>query len=670
MSSSLFFTGLSGLRASQVALVTTGHNTANVNTAGYSRQSATITAAGGVQLPSVGFIGGGVKVSDITRSYDQYLASQLNQAESLSQSLDTALTQISQLDNLLANPQSGLGPRMQTLFTHVQAVANTPSDPAARQQLISSSQALTSQFRSMDDYLTGLGASTNAQITGTVDQINAYAGQIASLNQQVTMLGSATGGQAPNDLLDQRDQLVSELSKLVATRLVVQDAGQYNVFIGSGQSLVLGNQAKQLAAVPSGSDPGRMGLALVNAAGTPVELQESMLSSSLGGSLGGLFSFRSQTLEPAQNALGRMAIGLSEAFNNQQRLGMDLTGALGGDFFSQAQPQVLSHARNSGSLQVSASFSDTGALSTSDFRLQVRDNAGVISYALTRLPESALSGASSAPVATFSPTDFPADFEGVRITLGSGVPAGGDSFLIQPTRQGARDLAVLVTDPARVAAAAPIATGNVGGNLGSGRISAGSVDSAYLAAPLTAPLSLRFDATARTLTGFPASAAVQLTRADGSAAPGSPFAAGSAVPFESGASYRFGGITVRVSGEPAEGDAFSVGPNTGGVSDGRNALLLGALQNAKTLGGGSASFNDAYAQLVSSVGNQTRQIQIAGAAQQSLSAQIKAVQQSVSGVNQDEETANLLMFQQMYQANAKVIQTAATLFDTLLGIRG
>ncbi len=665
MSSSLFFTGLSGLRSAQVALVTTGHNTANVNTPGYSRQSASLTAADGVQSPSVGFIGGGVKVVDVTRSQDAYLNAQLNQAQSLSQSLNTSLNQISQLDNLLANPQNGLGPRLQTLFTQVQAVANTPADPAARQQLISSGQALASQFRSMDEYLTGLGTGINAQVSGVVDQVNAYAAQIASLNQQVTMLGSANGGQAPNDLLDQRDQLVSELGKLVATRLVVQDAGQYNVFIGNGQSLVLGNKASQLAAVPSGADPSRTSVALVNAAGLAVEVQEGTLS---GGTLGGLLSFRSQTLAPAQNALGRLAIGLAQAFNEQQRLGQDLTGAAGTDFFTQAEPQVLSHARNAGTLQVGASFSDTGALGTSDFKLQVRESAGVLSYALIRLPESAQG---SAPVATFA--SLPADFEGVRLSAVSGTPAAGDSFLIQPTRQGARDLQVLVTDPARVAAAVPIATSNASGNLGTARVGVGSVDAAYLAAPLSAPVNLRFDSATGQLTGFPAGATVEVTRADGSAHPGSPFgplAAGSAVDYESGATYRFGGISLRITGAPSDGDVFSVAPNTGGVSDGRNALLLGTLQNAKTLGGGTASFNDAYSQLVSSVGNQTRQLQIAGAAQDSLSAQIRAVQQSVSGVNQDEETANLLMFQQMYQANAKVIQTAATLFDTLLGIRG
>lgn len=219
MSNSMFYTGLSGLSVSQAALVTTGHNTANVNTPGYSRQSAQISSNGGTYNPGVGFFGTGARVSDVTRSYDQYLVSQLNQAQSSNQSLTTYYTQVSQIDNLLANKTAGLAPQMQVLFSHVQAVANTPADPAARQQLISSSQALASQFRSINQYLTGLNASVNDQVSGSVDQINTYAEQIANLNKQVAMLSNAAGGQAPNDLLDQRDQLVNELGNLVGTKV-------------------------------------------------------------------------------------------------------------------------------------------------------------------------------------------------------------------------------------------------------------------------------------------------------------------------------------------------------------------------------------------------------------------------------------------------------------------
>jgi flagellar hook-associated protein 1 FlgK len=643
MSNSMFFTGLSGLNAAQAALVTTGHNTANVNTAGYSRQTAQVASSGGIYSPSVGFFGSGVKVTDVTRSYDQYLASQLNQAQSLNQSLTTYYTQISQIDNLLANQTAGLAPQLQTLFTNVQAVANTPADPSARQQLISSSQALANQFRSMDQYLVSLNANVNDQVIGAVDQINTYAEQIASLNKQVAMLGNAMGGQAPNDLLDQRDQLVNELGKLVGTKLVVQDGGQYNVFIGNGQTLVLGDKATRLAAVSSSRDPSQTTIATVNAVGNAVEVQESVLT---GGSLGGLLQFRNETLSNAQNSLGRIAISLAETFNAQQKLGMDLNGELGEDFFSQASPGVISNSRNTGTLALTAAFSDASQLTTSDYRLDV--TAGP-AYKLTRLSDNQnLSLAPGFPGAAPANTTT---FDGVTLTFASGTAVAGDSFLIQPTRTGARDLTVQISDPAKVAAASPIITGNTSGNQGSGAINAGSVDASYLAVaePLgsTGTVTLTYDSASNVLSGFPD---------------------GSTLAYIPGGAITFNGIKVSISGAPANGDTFTIGKNTGGVSDGSNALLLGALQNKKTMGGSTASFSDAYGQLVSTVGNKARQVQIANTAQTSLSMQIRSAQQSVSGVNQDEETANLLMFQQMYQANAKVIQTASTMFDAVLGI--
>lgn len=674
MSNSMFYTGLSGLNVAQAALVTTGHNTANVNTPGYSRQAAQTASAGGVNMVGVGFFGSGAKVVDVTRSYDQYLASQLNQAQSTNQALSTYYTQISQIDNLLANQQAGLAPQLQTLFTHVQAVANTPADPAARQQLISSSQALANQFRTMDQYLTNLNASVNDQVVGSVDQINTYAEQIASLNKQVAMLSNGTGKQAPNDLLDQRDQLVTELGKLVGTKLVVQDGGQYNVFIGNGQTLVLGDKATKLAAVSSSRDPSQTTVATVNAAGNKVEVQESVLT---GGSLGGLLQFRNETLSNAQNSLGRMAIALADTFNAQHRLGVDLNGALGADFFSQAVPGVLANSRNTGSLDLSASFSDVAGLTTSDYRVDITNATGPV-YTATRLSDNTVFNSSAL---------LPANtFDGVTLVFAGGPAAVGDSFLIQPTRTGARDLSVLVSDPAKVAAASPIITGNTAGNQGSGAISAGAVDKSYPASPLAATVTLTYASATNELSGFPVGSAVTVTLANGAAktyglagdgttyydltppAPVQPATGSAGVPFTSGASISFDGITVNISGNPADGDSFTIGNNTGGVSDGSNALLLGALQNKKTIGGGSASFNDAYGQLVSTVGNKARQIQIANTAQTSLSTQIRAFQQAVSGVNQDEETANLLMYQQMYQANAKVIQTASTMFDAVLGI--
>lgn len=676
MSNSMFFTGLSGLNAAQAALVTTGHNTANVNTAGYNRQTAQVASSGGIYAPGVGFFGSGVKVTDVTRSYDQYLTTQLNQAQSLNQSLTTHYTQISQIDNLLANQTAGLAPQLQTLFTNVQAVANTPADPSARQQLISSGQAVANQFRSMDQYLGSLNANVNDQVAGAVDQINTYAEQIASLNKQVAMLGNAMGGQAPNDLLDQRDQLVNALGKLVGTKVVVQDGGQYNVFIGNGQTLVLGDKSTRLAAVSSSRDPSQTGIATVNAAGDKVEVQDSVLA---GGSLGGLLQFRNETLSNAQNSLGRIAIALADTFNAQQKLGIDLNGVLGTDFFSQATPGVISNSRNavtSTPLVLTASFSDTSQLTTSDYRVDV--TTGTPPYTVTRLSDNQNISLASGFTGT-APTNT-TTFDGMTLTFASGPATAGDSFLIQPTRTGARDLAVTLIDPAKVAAASPIITGNTVGNQGSGAISAGTVDAKYgTTYPGTPPafpgVTLKYQSgTPNTLSGFPAGTAVTVTKADGTktttTTTTTPPTPPTPIPYTPGESISFNGITVNISGAPANNDTFTIGKNTGGVSDGSNALLLGALQNKKTIGGSTTSFNDAYGQLVSTVGNKARQLQISNTAQTSLTLQIRTAQQSVSGVNQDEETANLLMYQQMYQANAKVIQTASTMFDAILGIRG
>jgi flagellar hook-associated protein 1 FlgK len=641
MPNSIFYTGLSGLNAAQAALVTTGHNTANVNTPGYNRQSAQVSASGGSNVPGVGFFGNGAKVTDVSRSYDQYLTSQLNQAQSRGQSLTTYGAQISQIDNLLASQTAGLAPQMQTLFTSVQSVVNTPADTSARQQLISSGQALANQFRAMDQYLTGLNANLNDQVSGTVDQINTYSQEIASLNKQVAMFSNAAGTQAPNDLLDQRDQLVSDLGKLVETKVVVQDGGQFNVFIGNGQTLVLGDKATMLAAVKSASDPDRTTLATVNAAGKTVEMQESVIA---GGSLGGLLKFRLETLAPAINSLGRIAISLADTFNSQQKLGMDLNGDMGNNFFSVASPGVVSNAKNSVVAPVgalTASFADISKLTISDYRV---DATGPGLFNVTRLSDNAAVAADQATGA----------YDGLNLTFSGG--AAGDSFLVQPTRTGARDMVVSLMDPAKFAAASPLMTNSTFGNKGSGVISPPKVDAAYLGSPTqaaTTALTLTYSSAPPSFGGAPVGTVVTTATVNG-------------LPITT---LAFDGVTVSISGVPANGDTFTIAKNTGGVSDGSNALLLGAQQNKKTMAGGTTSFNDAYAQLVSSVGNKARQVQISNAAQSSLTLQIRTAQQSVSGVNQDEETAKLLMFQQMYQANAKVIQTASTMFDAVLGIR-
>lgn len=651
MAGNMFLTGLSGLNVARSALVTTAHNTANVYTAGYSRQTAQISTNGAIATGS-GFVGMGAVVTTTSRNFDAYLTSQLNTAQSVASSLSSYGTQIDRIDSLLADSTSGLSPLMQSFFTATQGVANTPADPAARQQLVSSAQALATKFRSTDQYLTDLNGSVNDQIKGSVEQINTYATQIASLNQQISQLTATSGGQLPNDLLDQRDQLVSELSQIADVKVLEQDSGKYNVFIATGQSLVVGDRAATLQAVPSAADPTRTAVALVGLAGNVTELSSNAIT---GGTLGGLMSFRTETLIPTQNAVGRLAITLADAFNDQHNLGVDLTGALGEDFFAAGSPAVLGNDNNTGSAVISAAITDSKALTTSDYAVEVKDVAGTLTYSVTRLSDKTSVG---------SFTTFPATFDGVTVSLDSGTAAAGDRFTVQPTRSGARDMSVLVTDPSKVAAASPVVTGNTAGNQGSAKMTAATIDAAYLAAPLAANVTLTYNSGTGELSGFPAAEPVTVTLADGTS---TVYPAGDPVTYVDGASVSFGGITVKMSGAPANGDTFTISKNAGGVSDGSNALLLSAIQRA-TIVGGTTTLNGAYSQLVSTVGNRAMEVSVAETAQNSVASQIKMSQQSVSGVNQDEETANLLMYQQMYQANAKVIQTASTMFDAILGI--
>jgi flagellar hook-associated protein 1 FlgK len=653
MSGNIFFTGLSGLAAARAALMTTAHNTANVHTPGYSRQVAEL-ATGSPLATGSGYFGTGAQVTTVSRSYDRYLTAQLAAADSSAQALNSYGSQINRIDTLLADRTSGLTPLMQSFFNGVQGVANAPADPAARQQLISAAQAMANKFRATDQYLRDLNTSVNDQIVGSASQINTYATQIAGLSQQISQLSAMAGGQPPNDLLDQRDQMVAELSKIVDVKVLETDGGKYNVFIGNGQSLVMGDRASAVQAVVSAADPTRRAIALTGPAGNLVEVADSVFS---GGSLGGLMAFRAQTLTPTQNAIGRLAMALGDAFNEQHGLGVDLGGALGQDFFSRAQPGVFSNTRNGGTMVLAASVTDTGQLSTSDYNVQVKDVAGTLTYSVTRLSDNQV-------VATS--TGFPINFDGVSLAIDSGTANAGDSFLVQPTRTGARDLDVLVRDPSKVAAASPVITGKSSANQGTGTIGAATIGAGYPATPLAGNVTLSFDGATGSLSGFPAGSAISVTLPNGTV---NNYPAGSSVPYTEGAAISFDGITVSLNGAPANGDTFTIGKNVAGVSDGSNALQLGALQRKAVMGGGTSTFNGAYAQLVSEVGNRAMEIKVASATQDSMVTQIKSSQQSISGVNQDEETGNLLMYQQMYQANAKVIQTASAMFDAILGIR-
>lgn len=638
MGNGIFGIGLSGLNAAQAGLLTTGHNISNVSTPGYSRQQV-VQSSNSPQLTGSGFLGQGVQVSTVKRVYSEFLASQVLQAQTQSSQLDSYYTQIKQLDNMLGDPSAGLSPTLQSFFNAVQDVSASPAAVPSRQALLSSAQSLVTRFQGLNQRFTEFRDGINSQIAGSVAEINSLAQQIASLNHNIVLAGDTTSRQPANDLLDQRDSLVTQLGRMTNIAMVRQSDGSLNIFIGNGQALVLGTQTLTLKAVASSADPAKTVVGYV-AGGNTIPIAESTLQ---GGSLGGALAFRGGALDSAQNALGRIAIGLAQTFNDQHRLGLDLNGAIGGNFFNAAVPGVISVSGNNPASNIAASISNVSALTTSDYQFGFDGT----NYTLTRLSDN-----TSVSTAVLPSGAAALSLDGISITAAA--INAGESFVIQPTRNGARDIAVAISDTAKIAAAAPIRTSAALTNSGSGTISAGTVNSpppvnVDLQQPVTitfhTPYDGRFDVTGAGA-GLPANNQA----------------------YTAGADISFHGWTVQISGSPAAGDQFTLGPNSNGASDNRNAQLLAGLRTQNTLAGGTASYQTAYGQLVSQAGNQTRELEVTSKAQANLVAQTEQAQQSLSGVNLDEEAANLLRYQQHYQAAGKVMQIAKTLFDTLLSL--
>lgn len=535
--SNLFGIGYSGLTAAQSGLATASNNVANVKTAGYTRQTLRLEQS----EASAGQ--GGVRVGAVERNYQRYLTDQLNDARTRTGALDAHLGELTQINNLLGDDEAGLAPLMQEFFAGLQTLAGTPDDAAARASLLGDAESMAAQFQAFDQYLGDMRESVDNQIDGSLTQVNNYAEQIDALNGQISLTRARTGSE-PNALLDQRDQLVTELGDLIAIDVSIQDGDAYTI-AAAGQSLVDAGGAHRLSLVESAADPTRRTIAYESAGGGRREIAASQIS---GGTIGGLVAFRDDSLEPTQQALGQMAHTLASKVNAVHRAGEDLKGAAGGDFFTTGTPVSYANARNNGDASLAVRFADNASqdVAASDYRVDYRDG----NFRVTRLSDGQRSTFDGAP---FS-------IGGVDIEL-EGTPAEGDSFTIKPLDNAAGGFRLAISDPTRIAAS-----------------------------------------------------------------------------------------------------------QGGGRGDNRNALALADLQNEPTVDG-ERSFNSAYAQLVSDVGNQTRTLQVNSDAQQTLTDELESAQQSVSGVNLDEENVNLMYYQQMYQANARVIETASTMFDTLLGLR-
>ncbi len=622
-------TGVSGLLAFQRSLDTTSHNIANASTPGYSRQSAELMARP-ADASGSGWIGNGVDITTVRRLYDATLAGQARSAGSNFQQLNTFSTYAGRIDNLFSDTSTGLATTLQNFINSVQAVADAPASITSRQVLLSQASALADRLKTYNTSLDNINSQVSSQLASEATAVSTIASNIATLNQRI-VAAQGINEQPPNDLLDQRDKLVSDLATHLSVSTVMQSDGSMNVFMGNGQALVMNTSAAKLGTGGDQFSATRTRLLVQSPAGA-IDVTDSIS----GGTIGGLLQFRSEMLDPTRNTVGQATVTLANLVNTQQSAGLDLHGQIGTDLFAVGGVAVSTSNLNTGSATASVTRSDPTALTTADYQLLFDGSAWHLSRTDTGAAV-AMTGTGSAP------DPFVAD--GLSITVG-GTPQAGDRLLIEPTRAAVAGLSVLISQPEKIAAAAAVLTSDAAANTGNARIDAGSV-------PNTAAW-VRGDYTL----SFTSANSWQVTDAASTIV--------SSGGYTSGAPISFKGVQVTLTGTPASGDSFSIKDNANGSGDNRNALQIAALLGKPILNGGTVSLSDTVGRLIGNIGVQTNQAQTGRDAQQLVMNDANTAMSNLSGVNLDEEAANLMRYQQAYQAAAKVISVADSLFQSLL----
>ena len=627
---SMISTALSGLTAAQRGLEATSNNVANAGTEGYVRrrivQSEAITAGAGLTSN----LGSGTIVTGVQRLYDIFLGDALRGVTSSTERARAQAELAARLDSLLGNPALGISETVQDFFDKVELVSRDPTSASNRQQLLLQAESLAERFQQIGIQLDALANEVNRRVEDTAGRINAIAAALADINAS-----TGEGSGINNDIIDRRDALITELSGLIDLKTVTQADGTISVFIGSGQSLVLGERSAQLTLVPDTFDPTLKQVMIdFGSESFPITRQIS------GGKLGGLLSFNADTLEQTRQDFGLLAMTITQSFNAAHALGVDANGNLGGDFFTEIAPNVAVAGSNGGSATLAATIADPAALMARDYEFRYTGSAWQILDARTGQSVSFTGNGSAAN---------PFSFDGLNVTV-SGSAAANDRFRVIPVRTAAARFGVALTDASGIAAAAPVRTGRAIGNLSDAAISfVGVTDIANPA--LRQPVQLRFESGSvfRIYDGAGNDLSGPLT-------------------YTSGSAISFNGWTVEVSGNAQANDVFTVGATPAGSADNGNALALARAGSRGYLAGGQVSVDDLSARLVSSVGAAAQRSRQTLESQEALRDQATLDVEAISGVNLDEEAANLLRYQQAYQAAGKVISIADELFQTLLGI--
>ena len=655
---SLLNVGARALQANQVALQTTGHNIANVNTVGYSRQGAALQAVHGQNMGS-GYIGQGVDVQSILRSHSDLLTRQATAASAVDASDAVRVDRLRQLQDVFSGGATGLGNAINDMLNAFSSVVSAPTDLTARNVVLTRIDETAKRMRGASERIEDIAGTVGEQVQGSVKNANALAQSIAALNGQISQ--ARGNGQPANDLLDQRDQLVRNLNQHIQTTQVAADDGSITLFVGSSQPLVMGSTAAQLSAAADGGTL-RLYFQQPGGAGAAIELREDMLG---GGDVAGLVKFHNHDLAEGRNLLGRMALGISEALNSQNRLGLTLDGTPGGNLFAPiALPNGLAGKGNTPGLQMGLTVSDPAKLQASGY-----------SVAFTAAAVGTVTRASDGVVMAFGGPAASLDDvmagEGLKLHNGAAPPAAfsgaaaNDTFQLNPLQGAAAQLQALQFSPRQLAAANPVnakmGTANDGTLQLAGLKATGQPTGLVLPPSPTLPattgggVTLTFDA------GPPSQFAVT----------GSPVAASNiTASYTPGKPITIDGWEITLNGAPKTGDTVTVGNAKDAqygdwyTRDAGNASALLALRDAKLFDG--AAMSDGFASAMAQVGTRTQSAQFAAALSSSMAANLERDRSAVSGVNLDEEAARLIQYQQAYQASAKMLQIAQNIFDNLL----
>jgi len=621
--SSVLSTGTSALLAFQRALATTSHNVANLNTPGYSRQKVDFATAT-PQNYGYGDVGNGTRIVDIRRAADQLAISRLLDSGGELARLKQLSGMADRVNALFSDAATNVAGVWSNFFDTVSGLSSNAAGTADRQNMLDGAKALANRFSQLNTHLNNLNGEVNNGLMAGATEVNRLASEIAQINGAI---GTNIANAAP-DLLDRRDQLISQLVGYTGGTAVIQDGGIMNVYTAGGQALVVGTTASKVTTVADPYQPERLQLALQTQGGT-ITLDPK----AVGGQIGGLLEFRDTVLTPAQAELGKLAVGLAETFNSTHRQGVDLYGQMGGDFFNIGTPRVTGNAGNTGTGAITASYGDLGKLEAQNIVLKFDGSNWAASRADT--------GASVPLTGTGTAAD-PLVINGVKLVVG-GAPAANDRFLLQPTAGVAGSLEMAITDPSRIAAAAAIKGAAALANTGTGKLSGVTVTDSTNA-NLRNPAAIVFtSATTYTIDGGPPQT------------------------YTPGQTISANGWSFVLDGVPKNGDTFNITPTPAGSSDNSNATKLSKVESAKAFNAGTVTLGGALGGLTTQVGAAARSAEYSLGAQQVIADQAQAARDEVSGVNLDEEAADMLRLQQAYQAASQLISTADSMFQTILG---